>query len=110
MRARDTMRDPPPAKPAAADAPPLDPLSAYLVDAAQRTVLFWDVMRRRGNQYREHMAQTAPNVLHFGAELVMDGRTLDRPVNYGLVRIVPPEDGYLDPPEGRAAAGSGRSW
>ena len=91
MRARDTMRDPPPAKPAAADAPPLDPFSAYLVDAAQRTILFWDVMRRRGNQYREHMAQTAPNVLHFGAELVMDARTLDRPVNYGLVRIVPPE-------------------
>ena len=40
MRARDTMRDPPPAKPAAADAPPLDPFSAYLVDAAQRTILF----------------------------------------------------------------------
>ena len=49
----------------------LDPLSAYLVDAAQRTILYWDVMRQRGNQYREHMAQQAPNVLHFGAELIM---------------------------------------
>ena len=88
MRARDTLRDQPPAKP---DAPALDPLSAYLVDAAQRTILFWDVMRQRGNQYREHMAKKAPNVLHFGAELVMDGRTLDRPANYALARIKPPQ-------------------
>ena len=43
----------------------LDPLSAYLVDAAQRTILFWDVLRQRGNQYREHMAKQAPNVLQF---------------------------------------------
>ena len=26
------------------------------------------------------MAQQAPNVLHFGAELIMHGRTLERPV------------------------------
>jgi hypothetical protein len=32
----------------------------------------------------------APNVLSFEAELVLDGRSLPRPVNYGLVRIVPP--------------------
>ena len=30
----------------------------YLTDTAQRSVLFWDVMRQRGNQYREHLAQT----------------------------------------------------
>jgi len=23
----------------------------YLVDAGQRTILFWDVLRQRGNQY-----------------------------------------------------------
>ena len=27
----------------------------YAIDAAQRTVLFWDVLRQRGNQYREHI-------------------------------------------------------
>ena len=32
----------------------------YAIDAAQRTVLFWDVMRQRGNQYREHMAEAVP--------------------------------------------------
>ena len=66
------------------------PAMEYAIDAAQRSVLFWDVMRQRGNQYREHMAETAPHVLDYKVELVVDGRTLERPVNYGLVRVVPP--------------------
>jgi Protein of unknown function (DUF3141) len=72
------------------------PAIEYLTDAAQRTVLFCDVMRQRGNQYREHLAQTAPHVLNYEAELIVDGRTLARPVNYGLVRIVPPDGIELD--------------
>ena len=68
----------------------------YLVDATQRSVLFWDVMRQRGEQYREHMAQTVPHVLHYEVELVMDGRTLPRPVNYGLTRVVPPKGVKVD--------------
>src|SRR5215467_7236337 len=72
------------------------PAMDYVIDAAQRTVLFCDVMRRRGNQYREHLAQTVPHVLDYEAELVVDGRTLERPVNYGLVRIVPPKGTVLD--------------
>jgi Protein of unknown function (DUF3141) len=66
------------------------PAMEYMVDAAQRTVLFWDVMRQRGNQYREHLTKTAPHVLDYEIELVLDGRRLDRPVNYALVRVVPP--------------------
>jgi pimeloyl-ACP methyl ester carboxylesterase len=69
----------------------------YAIDAAQRTVLFWDVMRQRGNQYRQHLAETVPNVLSYEAELIIDGRTLKRPVNYGLVRIVPPKGVTVDP-------------
>jgi hypothetical protein len=69
----------------------------YAVDAAQRGVLFWDVLRQRGNQYREHMAETMPNVLDYKAELVIDGRTLDRPVNYVLARIVPPTGVKINP-------------
>jgi pimeloyl-ACP methyl ester carboxylesterase len=68
-----------------------------MVDAAQRNVLFWDVMRQRGNQYREHLAETAPHVLDYGVELVMDGRQLDRPVNYALARVVPPKGVAIDP-------------
>jgi hypothetical protein len=73
------------------------PAMEYMVDAAQRSVLFWDAMRQRGNQYREHLAETAPHVLDYEVELVVDGRTLDRPVNYGLVRVVPPPGIELDP-------------
>jgi hypothetical protein len=69
----------------------------YMIDLVQRTVLFWDVMRERGNDYRQHMAMKVPNVLHFEAELVLDGRTFERPVNYGLVRIVPPDGVTIDP-------------
>src|SRR4029079_5930570 len=72
------------------------PLIDYAVDAAQRSVLFWDVMRQRGNQYREHMAETVPHVLDYEAELVMDGRTLERPVNYMLARIKPPAGVKID--------------
>ena len=68
----------------------------YWTDAAQRSVLFCDVMRQRGTQYREHLAETVPHVLDYKAELVMDGRTLKRPVNYLLVRIVPPAGVEID--------------
>ena len=73
------------------------PAMEYATDAFQRSVLFWDVMRQRGNQYREHMAETVPNVLDYKAELVIDGRTLERPVNYVLVRIVPPAGVKINP-------------
>ena len=72
------------------------PAFEYMVDAAQRSVLFCDVMRQRGNQYRKHLAETVPHVLDYKAELVMDGRTLKRPVNYLLVRIVPPAGVQID--------------
>lgn len=68
----------------------------YLVDAGQRSVLFLDIMRQRGDQYREHVAQTAPHVLQYAAELIIDGRMLDEPVNYALVRIVPPKGVEID--------------
>jgi pimeloyl-ACP methyl ester carboxylesterase len=69
----------------------------YGVDAWQRSVLFTDVMRQRGNQYRKHIAKKAPNVLSMNSELVLDGRCLERPVNYGLLRILPPEGVTTDP-------------
>src|SRR5262245_34341133 len=73
------------------------PAMEYMVDAAQRSVLFCDVMRQRCNQYPEHLAETAPHVLDYEVELLVDGRTLDPPVNYGLVRVVPPPGVELDP-------------
>jgi len=74
-----------------------DPLSEYLVDTAQRSVLYWDVMRQRGNEYLEHMEKEVPHVLEFDGELVMDGRQLKTPVNYLLVRIKAPKGVETDP-------------
>ena len=48
---------------------PFAPALDYLVDAAQRSVLYWDVLRQRGNQYQEHISREAPHVLSYGAEL-----------------------------------------
>jgi len=64
--------------------------SSYVTDAGQRSVLFWDTIRRRGDQYLEHERAGKPPVLVFEYEMVLDGRTLERPVNYALVRIRPP--------------------
>jgi len=63
----------------------------YWVDAWQRSILLLDVLRQRGNNYLEHNARKAPHVLSFDVELVLDGRSMPRPVNYALVRIVPPK-------------------
>lgn len=69
----------------------------YWVDSWQRTILFWDVLRRRGNEYYRRKEMSAPHVLHFEAELVLDGRTLDRAANYGLARIKAPDGLVIDP-------------
>ncbi|WP_163560083.1 DUF3141 domain-containing protein [Halomonas sp. NO4] len=68
----------------------------YWRDAIERSVLYMDVMRQRGNQYLEHIEKTKPNVLGFEAEVVVDGRHLPRPVNYELLRILPPEGVEVD--------------
>ena len=46
----------------------------YAVDFAQRSILFWDTLRQRGNNFIEHERQGLPPVLHFEYEMVMDGR------------------------------------
>jgi hypothetical protein len=68
----------------------------YMIDAMQRTILFWDVLRQRSDQYYAQKEKAVPHVLSFDAELVLDGRTLERPVNYGLVRIAPPPGVVID--------------
>ena len=69
----------------------------YVVDCAQRAVIFWDTLRQRGNNYLEHVQQGQPPVLHFKYETVVDARTLTKPVNYALLRIIPPDGVSVDP-------------
>ncbi|MCQ9616095.1 DUF3141 domain-containing protein [Paenalcaligenes niemegkensis] len=69
----------------------------YGVDAWQRLILYADVQRQRGDQYREHLALEVPTVLSFPCEPVLSGRELEHPVNYWLVRITPGPDQTPDP-------------
>jgi pimeloyl-ACP methyl ester carboxylesterase len=74
-----------------------DVVTNYVVDAWQRSILFLDVLRQRSEQAQTQAAKTAPHVLQFAFELLIDGRTLPRPVNYGLIRILPPANEPADP-------------
>lgn len=75
---------------------PVDPVTAYWLDAGQRWILLLDVLRQRGNNALEYSARTAPNVLTFEYELILRGDEFERPVNYGLVRVVPPAGTVID--------------
>jgi len=68
----------------------------YATDFAQRSILFWDTLRQRGNEFNEHTRKGNPPVLHFEYESVLEGSTLERPVNYELVRILPPKGVKID--------------
>ncbi|WP_298927265.1 DUF3141 domain-containing protein [uncultured Ramlibacter sp.] len=70
---------------------------SYAVDASQRSLLFWDTLRQRGNNFLDNTAQGLKPVLHFDSETVLDARSFDRPVNYALLRITPPKGVKVDP-------------
>ena len=67
-------------------------LGEYLRDATERWVLFLDTLRQRGNISLTHDAAGCPPVLAYDYEVIIDGSQLNRPVNYSLVRIVPPPE------------------
>jgi len=71
--------------------------SKYAVDFWQRTILFWDAVRQRGNAFVEHERAGKPPLLHFQHEVVLDARKFERPVNYALLRIIPPKGVSVDP-------------
>lgn len=74
---------------AKADAPTfqLGEVWAYGIDAWQRSVLFWDVLRQRANNMMEHEDAGMPPVLTFQYEMLLDARRFERPANYALLRI-----------------------
>jgi poly(3-hydroxyalkanoate) synthetase len=75
---------------ALAYASPLNWFSAgmeYTLDRWQRLILLGAIMRRRGNNYLDHLRAGQPPVLVFGYDPVLDGMDFDPPVNYTLVKI-----------------------
>jgi pimeloyl-ACP methyl ester carboxylesterase len=69
----------------------------YAVDAIQRAILFWDTIRRRGDNFIERASKGSEPVLHFDYETILDGRRFQRPVNYMLLRVKPPDGVVIDP-------------
>lgn len=68
----------------------------YLTDLGQRSLLFWDTLRQRGDNTLAHERAGYPLVLKFPYEVLIDGRDLPHPVNYSLLRILPPADRPID--------------
>jgi len=66
------------------------PWASYTLDAWQRSVLFLDVLRQRGNAFLEREDNPMRHVLSFDFDLVLDGHDLPRPVNYWMARVRPP--------------------
>lgn len=68
----------------------------YAVDVAQRSVLFWDVLRQRANNMLEHEEAGMPPVLAFQYEMLLDARRFDPPANYALLRITSVGEAHAD--------------
>lgn len=69
----------------------------YVIDFWQRWLIFLDILRQSGNQQAEMTSRPVNAVLIYGHELILKGTELPRPVNYGLVRVVPPKGTVIDP-------------
>jgi hypothetical protein len=59
----------------------------YLYDASQRSILFMDTMRKRGNLYFQNIQDGKPPVLAFDYEIILTGEDMTPPVNFALARI-----------------------
>lgn len=66
------------------------PLQQYVIDSYQRSMLFLDVLRQRGDDQREITSHPMATVLSFEHEILMSGRSLPKPINYSLSRIIAP--------------------
>lgn len=65
----------------------LSDLIAYQRDVWERSILFLDTLRRRGDNMLAHERAGKPPLLDFDYELILDARRFERPANYALLRI-----------------------
>ena len=78
------------AKPVAAAPRLMQDALDYWVDTWQRSVLFWDVLRERGNGYLDHARGTAPRCWCSTMRSWPTVASSTHPVNYALSRILAP--------------------
>jgi len=62
-------------------------IAAYQLDVWERTILFWDTLRKRADNMIAHERAGKPPLLDFDYELILDARRFERPANYALLRI-----------------------
>ena len=68
----------------------------YATDFAQRSILFLDVMRKRGNEMVTMTSNTSSTVLRFKFNVIMDGKNFAQPINYWLAKMVAPDGVVTD--------------
>lgn len=73
-----------------ADGELADAWTTYVRDAAERSILTVDALRKRGDVFLAHEEAGCPPVLVYDYDVVMDGKDLPYPSNYMLLRIKPP--------------------
>ena len=79
-----------------------DAFFEYMNDCGQRWILFLHTLCQRGDACIAREKEGFKPVLAFDYDMVIDGRKLERPVNYALVRIRPPEGTVTSREDGRA--------
>ncbi len=75
---------------------PFRAATEYATDFWQRSLIFLDILRQSGNQQAEMTSRSVSPVPIYDYEMVLMGTSLPRPVNYGLVRVVPPKGAVID--------------
>lgn len=68
----------------------------YCKDSSSRLVQTLDILRERGDVFLEHEANGCPPVLDYDYEVVLDAGTFERPCNYVLLHILPPQGITVD--------------
>lgn len=68
----------------------------YFTDLSQRSLLFWDTLRQRGDNTLAHERAGFPLLLKFDHETLLNGANLARPVNYSLLRILSSPEQSVD--------------
>ncbi len=71
-------------------------LADYMIDAGQRSILFWDALRQRATNMLEHERNGLPPLLKFKYEEIADASNYDPPANYKLLKILEVDDICLD--------------
>lgn len=66
---------------------PATDLLTYQDDLWRRGLHYLDTLRQRADNMLEHEQAGMPPLLDFDYEMILDGRQLERPANYALLRI-----------------------